>query len=227
MIPIGDTTPRRRIPYVTWGLIAVNTLVWLYQVFMPASQLAQFIRQMAIVPARITNRDTAALFTLVSSMFMHGSWQHIIGNMLYLAIFGDNIEDRFGHVIYLVYYLLGGIAAAIAQVMVNPTSQVPILGASGAIAAVLGTYIVLFPRQKVRSLIILFGFIRIAVLPALLVLGMWFVLQLFNGVASIAVSASGGVAWFAHIGGFVFGLLAGIVSRGLQGKQTPPYYVPR
>lgn len=212
---------------MTWGLIAVNTLVWLYQVFMPASQLAQFIRQMAIVPARITNRDTAALFTLVSSMFMHGSWQHIIGNMLYLAIFGDNIEDRFGHVIYLVYYLLGGIAAAIAQVMVNPTSQVPILGASGAIAAVLGTYIVLFPRQKVRSLIILFGFIRIAVLPALLVLGMWFVLQLFNGVASIAVSASGGVAWFAHIGGFVFGLLAGIVSRGLQGKQTPPYYVPR
>lgn len=228
MIPIGDTTPRRRIPYVTWGIILINVMVWLYQVLMPYSELQRFIYRAAIIPARLTSDPgLPAAMTLLSAMFMHGSWQHIIGNMLYLAIFGDNIEDRFGHVVYLLYYLLGGVAASLAQIAVSPTSRVPIIGASGAIAAVLGTYLVLFPKQRVHSLVIFFGFIRIAVLPAVFVLGMWFVMQLFNGVASIAATASGGVAWFAHIGGFIFGLLAGLAARVIQGSRMPPYYIPR
>jgi membrane associated rhomboid family serine protease len=224
MIPISDDTPRRSKPIFTWVIVLVNAAVWLYMLFLPPGALNQFILSAAIIPSRITHSpDIAALFTLVSSMFLHGSWQHIIGNMLYLAVFGDNIEDRFGHTLYLVFYLGGGIVAAMAQILFIPTSETPVLGASGAIAAVLGAYLVLYPRQRVRSLLILFVFIRVVTLPAALVLGVWFVLQLFNGAAAVVSMSGGGTAWFAHIGGFVFGLLAGLVARAATGRQAAFY----
>ncbi len=140
-------------------------------------------------------------------MFLHGGWTHLLGNMLYLWIFGDNIEDRLGHLRFVVFYFLGGIAAALAQILAAPDSTVPMVGASGAIAAVLGAYLVEYPRARVRSLVTLGYFIRIAQVPAIIVLGMWFVLQFFSGFLSLSATASGGVAYFAHIGGFVAGLL--------------------
>ncbi|MCE5259266.1 MAG: rhomboid family intramembrane serine protease [Chloroflexi bacterium] len=228
MIPIGDDTPRRRPTVVNWILIALNVIVWLYEALLSGPALNRFISTAALIPARITvSPDLPSVFTLLSAMFMHASWQHIIGNMLYLAIFGDNIEDHLGHVAYLLFYLAGGVIASLVQVAVDPSSEVPILGASGAIASVLGAYLVLFPRQRVKGIIVILGFIRITTLPALLVLGFWFILQLFNGAASVVTSASGGTAWFAHVGGFVYGLLIGLVTRRKQHDQPSPYFVPR
>lgn len=159
MIPISDNNPRRRVPVVTLLIILVNVLVWLYEVSLPAPALNQFFASLALIPLRITNAPNAgAIFTLFSSMFMHAGWLHIIGNMLYLWIFGDNVEDRLGRGLFLLFYLAGGVLAALAQVAFAPGSQVPILGASGAIAAVLGAYLVLFPHQRVRNLVIIFFF---------------------------------------------------------------------
>lgn len=228
MIPLSDNNPRRRAPVVTLVIIFVNVLVWLYEVLLPAPALNQFLASLALIPLRITQApDAGAIFSLFSSMFMHAGWLHIIGNMLYLWIFGDNVEDRLGHVLFLLFYLAGGVLAALAQVAFAPGSQVPILGASGAIAAVLGAYLVLFPHQRVRNLIIFFGFIRTVELPAILVLGLWFALQILSGITAIATTASGGTAWFAHIGGFIFGLLVGALARQLDRAKTSPYFIPR
>ena len=228
MIPLSDNNPRRRVPVVTMIIIFVNVLVWLYEVLLPAPALNQFFASLALIPLRITSApDASAIFSLFSSMFMHAGWLHIIGNMLYLWIFGDNVEDRLGHVLFLLFYLAGGVLAALAQVAFAPGSQVPILGASGAIAAVLGAYLVLFPHQRVRNLIIFFGFIRTVELPAILVLGLWFVLQILSGITAMATTASGGTAWFAHIGGFVFGILIGLLTRQLDRAKSSPYFIPR
>jgi membrane associated rhomboid family serine protease len=228
MIPISDNNPRRRVPVVTLLIILVNVLVWLYEVSLPAPALNQFFASLALIPLRITNAPNAgAIFTLFSSMFMHAGWLHIIGNMLYLWIFGDNVEDRLGRGLFLLFYLAGGVLAALAQVAFAPGSQVPILGASGAIAAVLGAYLVLFPHQRVRNLVIIFFFIRTVELPAIVVLGLWFILQILSGITAITTTASGGTAWFAHIGGFVFGLLVGALARQLDREKSSPYFIPR
>jgi membrane associated rhomboid family serine protease len=211
MFPISDANPTRRTPILTWALIAINALVFLWELSMPASQLEQTFRDLSVVPANVS----ANLFSLetfldtVRSMFFHGGWDHIIGNMLYLYLFGDNVEDRLGKIGFLILYFVSGFVAAFAQVLIEPTSTIPLIGASGAIAGVLGGYLLLFPNVKVRGIVPLGRISTLAEWPAFIVLGMWFLLQLFNGFASLDVSAEygGGVAFFAHIGGFVAGLV--------------------
>lgn len=221
MIPISDELPRRRIPVVTWGLILVNGLVFMYELLLGAG-VDQLFMEWGAVPAYITDPVHYPLYpiTLLTSMFLHGGWSHILGNMLYLYIFGDNVEDVMGRGWYLFFYLGTGIIAGLAQVIVAPFSTVPAVGASGAIAGVLAAYLVLFPRAPVRVLVPGIYVMRVARVPALIVLGFWFILQLFNGFLSLGAMglATGGVAWFAHIGGFLAGLLGGFVARrGLLG----------
>lgn len=206
MIPLRDSNPSRGTPIITLGLIAVNVLVYLYQWSLSgAEQLAPFFDTWAIIPAQLTASFGTEFFTLISAMFMHGSWMHLGGNMLYLWIFGDNIEERLGKTRYVLFYIASGLAATAAQVLVDPNSPVPNVGASGAIAGVLGGYLVLFPHARVTTLVFRF----ITQVPAYLVLGFWFVLQLFQGVGSLGTLANqgGGVAFFAHIGGFVAGMI--------------------
>lgn len=207
MFPIGDDdTNRRTVPLVTYGLIVLNVLVFLVELNGGGS----FIEQWSVVPRRLIANPGADFPTIFTSMFMHAGWIHLLGNMLYLWIFGDNVEDSLGHVKYLIFYLLCGVAATFAQLMFSTASNVPNLGASGAIAGVLAAYIVLFPRGQVR---VLMGR-GIIPMPALVVIGLWIVLQLVSGIGSITESAqSGGVAYMAHIGGFVAGLILTFVLR--------------
>ena len=211
MIPIGDLNPRRHFPLATILIIALNVVVFFYQLLLPVEARNRLVLAAGVVPYEVTNRfGVAVVGDLLTSMFLHGGWMHIISNMLYLWIFGDNVEDRLGLPVYAAFYLVAGIGASLAQVAVNPASTIPTIGASGAIAGVLGAYLVMFPKTRVRTLILAFRFIRIVELPALVVLGLWFVLQIFSGLASVTSMASGGVAWFAHIGGFVIGILVGL-----------------
>jgi membrane associated rhomboid family serine protease len=190
---------------VTYALVAINVLIFLYEFILPDRQLTEFLYQWGAIPAEISNRDQ--LITLFSSMFLHGGWLHLGGNMLFLYVFGDNIEDTMGHVRFLVFYLVCGLGAALAQVLFNPASQIPLIGASGAIAGVLGAYIVLFPHGRIRTLFFIgyFGFVRL--IPAWVMLGYWLVLQFISGFMAFDVRAqdTGGVAFWAHIGGFLLG----------------------
>jgi len=217
VIPIGDEIRSRRAPVITYVLIAVNVLAFLYELFL-GEQLDAFLMAFGAVPSYITSPAThpLAVLTLLSSMFLHGGWMHLIGNMLYLGIFGDNVEDALGSLGYLVFYVAAGLVAGLAQVAMLPDGLVPAIGASGAIAGVLAVYLVLYPTAPVRVLIPGYFFMRVARVPAALVLGLWFVLQLFNGFLSLGTvtMATGGVAWFAHIGGFMGGLVVGILARG-------------
>jgi len=214
MIPIGDLNPRRRLPVATILFIILNFLVFFYELSLPDRTLTRFVLSAGVVPYELSHDfGLAAAGDLLTSMFLHGGWMHIIGNMLYLWIFGDNVEDHMGVLAYVVFYLAAGVAASLTQVAIAPASTVPTIGASGAIAGVLGAYLVMFPRTRVRTLVFVFRFVRVVELPALVVLGFWFVLQIFNGLASVATMASGGVAWFAHIGGFVVGILAGFLFK--------------
>jgi len=236
VIPLRDANPTRRTPVVTIGLIALCVAAFLGELTVQLNgdpDLVRFFDRWALVPAQLTaaldsgSQASGELVTVLTSMFLHGGWIHLGGNMLYLWIFGNNIEDRFGHVGFLVFYLLGGVAAAATQVFRDPTSEVPIIGASGAIAAVLGAYLVLYPRARVLSLVFLGFFAQVIQVPAVLVLGFWFVLQLFSGLMSLgAAGADGGVAVFAHIGGFLFGVAVGLVVRSLSptggGRRTGP-----
>lgn len=216
MLPIGDELPSRRLPLVNWVLMAINIFAFSLELMM-GPHLEQFFMTWGLVPYFFTHPDRYpwAPLTLFTSMFLHGGWSHLIGNMLYLWIFGDNVEDALGHVGYLFFYLAAGVVAGLAQVFVAPDSLVPCVGASGAIAGVLAVYLVLYPASPIRVLVPGFYFMRIARLPALFVLGFWFVLQLFNGFLSlgVATAATGGVAWFAHIGGFLAGLIVGALAR--------------
>ncbi len=214
MIPIRDRIPTYRFPLVTILLIAANIVVFALQMLVLGTggenALQQAVYDFGVVPARIAADPTAPLtwLTFITSMFMHGGFMHILGNMLYLWIFGNNIEDVMGKFWFTVFYFLCGFAASAAQVVASWGSSVPGIGASGAIAGVLAAYLLFFPAARVDTLIFLGFFSRIASLPAILVLGLWFVLQLFNGALSVgAGAATGGVAYFAHIGGFVAGLL--------------------
>lgn len=210
MIPLRDHNPTQRFPLVTTALIIANVVIFVF-VELPlnaSGQLMSFFIQWAIIPAQLTTAPAAEWPTLFSAMFLHGGWAHLIGNMLYLWIFGDNIEDEMGPVRFLLFYLAAGLAATAAQYIIAPLSTIPNIGASGAIAGVLGGYLLLYPRVHVVTLIPLFYFYRLARIPAVIVLGFWFVLQLFNGIAGLGVTMeSGGVAFFAHVGGFVAGLL--------------------
>lgn len=207
MFPIGDENVGRvRTPYVNWTLIVLNALAFLYELTLSPRALDAFFFQFGAVPAVITQYDN--LSSILTSMFLHAGWAHFLGNMLFLFVFGDNIEDAMGHVSYLLFYLLCGIAAALTQIVLNPESTIPMVGASGAISGVLGAYIALFPHGKVRALVILGFFIQVVLVPAWVMLGLWFVLQLVSGVASLGVGGdTGGVAFWAHIGGFVAGVL--------------------
>lgn len=211
MLPLRDINPTRRLPVVTYGLIAINVIVFVIQLGMSEAQLQQVFLNQAVVPvlASAAPFSPETILDVVRSMFFHGGWEHILGNMLYLWLFGDNIEDRFGAILYLVLYFAGGFFAAFAQVIIDPTSSIPLIGASGAIAAVLGSYLVLFPGVRVEGIVPLGYFSSLQAWPAWAVLGLWFVLQLFSGVGSLGADAQygGGVAFFAHIGGFVFGAI--------------------
>ena len=224
MIPLRDANPTRRTPWVTLGLIALNVaafLLWEPITGSPREQQLFFICEGAI-PRELSGfealRETqelcggkSFLVSLFTSMFLHGGFLHIAGNMLYLWVFGNNIEDRMGPVPFLLFYLAAGIVAAYAQVFPDPDSLTPLVGASGAIAGALGAYLVLFPSARVLTLVPIFFFLQLIELPAMLVLGFWFVLQAFQGVGSLG--ADTGVAWFAHIGGFVFGALVALFYR--------------
>jgi membrane associated rhomboid family serine protease len=208
MLPIGDDdSARRTVPWVTYGLIVLNALFFILELMSGDS----FIGTWAFVPSRFLANPLGDISTLFSSMFMHAGWVHLGGNMLYLWIFGDNVEDRFGHIPYIIFYLLCGLAATFAQLAFNTGSDLPNLGASGAIAGVLGAYILLFPQGKIR---VLQGQ-QVVQVPALIVIGLWIVLQFFSEIGSISDTAdTGGVAYMAHIGGFLAGFLLTFLFRG-------------
>jgi len=215
MIPLRDANPSHRTPWVTLAVIVVNALVFFYEVSLSEPSLERLVFTLGMVPARVTVFPTSpeigfgdAFFPLFSSMFLHGGWLHLIGNMWFLWIFGDNIEDRLGHARFLLFYLLCGVTAGGAHTLFNLNSTIPTIGASGAVAGVLGAYFVTFPRARVLTLIPVF-FLNLVELPAYLILLYWFVIQLFSGTASIVTgsAARGGVAWWAHVGGFVIGLV--------------------
>ena len=203
MIPLRDVIPSRTTPYITVTIIVLNAIAWLFEVSLPPETLNEFLGVYGVVPAYFSAP------TLITSMFLHGSWSHVIGNMWYLWIFGDNVEDRVGHGRFIVFYLLCGIAAALGQVVMDPNSMLPTIGASGAIAGVMGAYFVLYPQSRVLTLIPFIWF-QIVELPAVVLLGFWFLMQLFSA-GTIAMTAashgSGGVAFAAHVSGFVMGLI--------------------
>jgi membrane associated rhomboid family serine protease len=207
MLPLGDDdSARRTVPVVTYALIVINVLFFLVE----SSAGDAFINQWAVVPRQLLANPLAEFITIFTAMFMHAGWLHLGGNMLYLWIFGDNVEDRLGHAKFLIFYLLCGIAATYAQVLVNPNSNVPNLGASGAIAGVLGAYLIMFPGGRVQ---VMMGR-GIIPMPAIVVIGFWAVLQLFSSFG--AVGDTGGVAYMAHVGGFVAGLALVMLFGGLR-----------
>jgi membrane associated rhomboid family serine protease len=202
MIPLRDSQPSYSTPLVTISLIAVNTLIFLFQLTLDPFSLNHFIGSYGLIPSRFH------LTGLVTSMFLHGGWMHLIGNMWFLWIYGDNIEDILGHAKFLLFYLLCGVAAGLVHVAFNADSRLPTVGASGAIAGVMGAYMVKFPRSRIVTLVPILFFLTTMEIPASVILVYWFVVQFFSGVGSIGYShlSQGGVAWFAHIGGFVAGL---------------------
>lgn len=218
MFPLRDHNPSTRTPFVTNGLVVINVLIFLayWTSIQSEMGLQTFFETWGLVPARVTNGEGVA--GVLTSMFLHGGWMHLLGNMLFLWIFGDNLEDVLGHAGFLAFYLITGALAGGAQIMIDPTSPIPMVGASGAIAGVMGGYLVLFPKAKVDVLFIFLIFFRIFAIPAWIVLGVWIGLQFFSGFAS--PTEEGGVAYWAHIGGFLAGLILivpAFMARGAQG----------
>ena len=242
MIPLRDANPTRRTPVVTLGLIVACFAVFAIELSVTASggdeALGRFFVEWGAVPVAITaaidagDYASSAIRGIFGSMFLHGGWLHLLGNMLFLWIFGNNIEDRLGRIPFLIFYLAGGIVAALTQVFTSPQSDTPLVGASGAIAACLGAYLVLYPRARITSLVFLGIIYQLLDVPAVIMLGYWFVLQLIDGFASLGGgNAQGGVAFFAHIGGFVGGMVVGAIVRvtgfdrgaGGRGRSSGPY----
>ena len=217
MFPVSDVIPSRTTPYVTIGIILLNTFAFLFEWQMSDRELQLFLLEYGAVPAYLS------LPSILTSMFLHSGWLHFGGNMLYLWIFGKNVEDAFGRVRYLVFYLLCGIVAAFGQIAMNPQSTLPTIGASGAIAGVMGAYFVLYPHSRVLTAVFILFFLDLVEIPAIFFLGIWFFMQLFSGVGSIgASSAGGGVAFWAHIAGFLTGLTVGLFQRWRD--STRPQY---
>ena len=208
MFPLADVIPSRTTPVVTVSLIAINALAFVFQLTLSDYELQQFVQQYGVVPAYFS------WVSVITSMFLHGGWLHFLGNMLYLWIFGDNVEDRMGHGWYLIFYLLCGTAAAVGQAITQPYSLIPMIGASGAIAGVMGAYFVLFPHSRVLTIVFILLFVDIIEIPAIFFLGIWFLMQFFSGVGSLGSgSASGGVAFWAHVAGFATGAGIGAMWR--------------
>jgi membrane associated rhomboid family serine protease len=208
MFPVSDVIPSRTVPFVTLALIVANALAFLFELTRGARELEAFVQIYGVVPAAL------AWPALLTSMFLHGGWLHFGGNMLYLWIFGDNVEDRLGHFRYLFFYLACGVAAALGHIVMNPSSTLPMVGASGAIAGVMGAYFVLYPQSRVLTVVLLVLFLDIIEIPAIFFLGLWFLMQLFSGVGSLgAQAADGGVAFWAHVIGFASGAVVGAVQR--------------
>ncbi|GAB4266127.1 MAG: rhomboid family intramembrane serine protease [Deferrisomatales bacterium] len=229
MFPIRDTTPTRRTPYVVYALIAVNAVAFLYELGLQGhpQELQRFFMHWGILPVRYSDPRIAAHFTwveqvlpFVTSMFLHGGFMHIIGNMWMLWIFGDNVEDWFGHGAFAAFYLLCGVASGLLHLAFNWGSPLPTIGASGAIAGVMGAYFLLYPNARVLTLVPIFFFITFLEIPAYVFLGLWFLIQFLSGTASAAAGGAGGIAWWAHIGGFVAG--AAIVFLLGRGKPRRP-----
>lgn len=219
MIPVGDNVPTRGTPVVNWLFIILNFVVFFVELAQ-GPQLEEFIYHWGLIPAVLTGHAApvpdapSAALTLFTAMFLHGGWAHVVGNMLFLWVFGDNVEDAMGSVRYIAFYLLAGVAASAAQVALMPETVLPTIGASGAVAGVLGAYIVMHPRAKVTVVVPLFLFFPVFEMPAFFMLGLWFLTQFVSGITSFAATGgTGGVAWWAHIGGFVAGLLLIFVFR--------------
>ena len=228
MIPLKNLRPRTHFPAVTLALIVINFLVFFYQLTLDPRALQFFIMTYSMIPARAQMALAHSQYTLAqgflplfTSMFLHGGWLHIIGNMWFLWLFGPNVEDRLGHVPYLGFYLVCGLGAGIAQMLFSLGSTIPGLGASGAIAGVLGAYVVFFPSSRILTLVTLFFWWFFARLPAILFIGLWFAVQFLSGIGSLGSAQAGGVAWWAHVGGFLLGML--LVS-GMRRKQPEIYY---
>ena len=204
MFPIGDdNSARRGTPVVTFALIAINVAVFLIEL----QRGDAFVTKWAFIPARFSNDPGADVSTLITAMFMHGGWMHLGGNMLYLWIFGNNIEDYLGKVKFVIFYVISGLAAVVTYTIFDPHSEIPLIGASGAIAGVMGAYMVLYPNARVQTLIFLGFFIQSVRVPAKILLVFWFILQIISGLPGLVGPSQGGVAWFAHVGGFAFGWL--------------------
>ena len=209
--PYKDDNPRILFPFVTYTIIGINSLVFIYQYFiLPPELLGHIISTYALTPA------TPSVITVFTSMFMHGGLMHIIFNMWFLWIFGDNIESVLGHKRYVLFYLLCGVGAALAQIQINTGSQIPMVGASGAIAGVLGAYLIRFPRATVHVLVILIIFITFIRVPAMVVIGIWFLSNLTAGLGTLGIEETGGTAWFAHLGGFVSGVVLNQVFKQIR-----------
>ena len=226
MIPLGDDVPGERFPFVTYLLIGVNVLVFLYEAVLPRQELLALTNTFGMVPVRLAlwRENPMELLTLFTSMYLHGGWLHLLGNILYLWIFGNNVEDRTGHGGFFLFYTLCGVVAALVEALIGPGQTVPMIGASGAVAGVLGAYVLLFPRARVFVLVPLFFFFFTMRVPAVLMLGFWFVLQLIGGTAGLGVPMqSGGVAYWAHVGGFLAGML--LLPLFLRDRSKPLRYV--
>ncbi len=213
MIPLRDTIKSRTIPFVNYFLICICGIVFFYELSL-GSQLEHFLYSFGVIPAELSGLRSSdsvvslrPALTLVTSMFLHGGWMHLLGNMLFLYVFGDNVEDRIGHFGYFFFYLLSGVGAAIVEVYFHPGSTVPLVGASGAIAGVMGSYFILYPRARVLTVIPLFVFFPVIEVSAFFFLAFWFVMQFIQGSLSYGADMSGGVAWWAHAGGFVVGAI--------------------
>jgi membrane associated rhomboid family serine protease len=208
MIPLQDLNPTRRFPIATYLLIAANVLVFFWELSFSQAELQRIFETLSVVPAQVSPApfSPATIADMVRSMFFHGGWAHLLGNMLYLYLFGDNLEDRLGIPLYLLLYLVSGFAAGYTQVLIDPQSEIPLVGASGAISGVLGGYLVLFPGVEVRGIIPIGYYFHQVRWPAIAVLGLWFAMQLFYALFSLGGTGEGGVAFFAHVGGFVAGM---------------------
>jgi len=211
MFPISDVIPSRTTPFVTVALIGLNAIAFLFELTLSEPDLRLFVQSFGVVPAHFS------WVSVLTSMFLHGGWLHFLGNMLYLWIFGDNVEDRLGHGLYLVFYLFCGTAAALGQAAIQPYSLVPMIGASGAIAGVMGAYFVLYPQSRVLTAVIIVFYLDIIEIPAIFFLGIWFLMQFFSGVGSLgADSAEGGIAFGAHVVGFIAGAALGLLRRSID-----------
>ena len=235
MIPLRDNNPSSTRPVVTVALIILNTLAFIYEKSLGQADLSRLVFTMGMVPARVlvfpTHPDISfsdAFLPLLTSPFLHAGWLHLIGNMWFLWIFGDNIEDRLGHLRYLLFYLLCGIGAGLVQTVLTLSSTIPAIGASGAVAGVLGAYLLLYPRARVLTLVPFF-FLVLVELPAALILIYWFVIQLFSGAATSLGGGghTGGVAWWAHVGGFLLGMILVMLMGGRRPKRRRGYYEVR
>ena len=228
MIPLRDENPSKTIPIVNTFLILANLTVFLYAIFLVPRGSEPLVLRLGFIPYEITNavdlspkNIVPVPLTILTAMFMHGGWLHLLSNMLYLWIFGDNVEDILGHFKYLVFYLMCGVMASLTHGLLNLSSQVPTVGASGAIAGVLGAYMLHFPTARIRTLLIVFIFVQVVSIPAIILLGYWILIQVLSGITEFGSRKTGGIAWFAHVGGFVTGLFLITIMKKRTGRAYP------